>query len=97
MFELPTKSVTVVDSGIADTRGLESHDNHMISHMTTDHKPSDDDGINMTHSTATPTHMTPPSRYNTSVGVADPLDRDIVRRKNFLKGKLNVANLDKNA
>lgn len=38
--------------------------------------------------------MTPPSRhYSTTVGT-DPTTKDLIRRKNVLKAKLNVVNLD---
>lgn len=40
-----------------------------------------------------PSNLTPPSRYNIT-GV-DPVAKDLIRRKNVLKAKLSVVNLEK--
>ena len=131
-------SVGAVDSGLADSKGQESHDTHMTScdnhissineNLTNTGSYSADSGILPQSSKdnegpdfrdipymisspkypytilpshfklagSCPSHTTPPSRYNSSLGGGcDPVSRDIIRRKNILKVKLNVINTDK--
>ncbi len=76
----------VIDSGY-DTREHESVscDNHMIEH-------------NETHSeqccyiqqTDNSIVFTPPSRYMVTT---DPVNKDLIRRKNYLKAKLSIATI----
>ena len=82
-----------VDSGY-DTREQESNDIHILScdnHMSNEFTSitQSDDYKNGLFFNPSPINLTPPSRYNNA---SDPVNRDLIRRKNYLKAKLNIAN-----